>query len=49
MELLISRDLYSKGVQFGKPAKAKVFIKDGTQVYNILFIQSLRILYMTFR
>ena len=49
MELLISRDLYSRGVQFGKPAKAKVFIKDGTQVYKISFLQSLHILYMTFR
>lgn len=49
VELLISRDLYSRGVQFGKPAKAKVFIKDGTQVYKISFLQSLCVLYMTFR
>ena len=49
VELLIPRDLYSKGVQFGKPAKAKVFIKDGTQVYKTSFIQSLCVLYITFR
>ena len=29
IDILISRDLYSRGVKFGNPAKAKVFIKDG--------------------
>ena len=35
IEILIPRDLYSRGVQFGNPAKAKVLIKDGTQVSHI--------------
>ena len=34
LDILISRDLYSRGVKFGNPAKAKVFIKDGMQVYE---------------
>ena len=29
VEILISRDMYLRGIRFGNPAKAKVFIKDG--------------------
>ena len=34
IEILVPRDLYSRGVQFGNPAKAKVLIKDGMQAYK---------------
>ena len=31
VEILISRDTYSRGVRLGNPTKAKVFIIDGMQ------------------
>ena len=48
IDILIPRDLYSRGVKFGNPAKAKVFIKDGMQAYKCQDYLRI-ILYVTFR
>ena len=49
VEILISRDLYSQGVQHGNPAKAKVYIRDGKQMYQTPLLPSLFVLCVTFR
>ena len=36
VDILIPHDLQSRGVRFGSPYKAKVYIKDGMYNYNLL-------------